>query len=207
MRTLIPPTPVADQSFTEGCDSASAMVARGWKFVNNSYPKGGGVWQNGGDATAPFFNPYSSNGAYAGFIGAGVNSTSTPVAADAAPNSLLAPQGFISNYLISPEVTMQNGDRIVFYARAQLLGGATATDSTDWGNRLQVKVNTHGTDTYVGSVVGYWSWLYTSTSNQVDDNSGNFDYTILDINPFMHEWHKEVPGASVIDGKSYSALT
>ncbi len=201
------PAPVADQSFIEGCDSTSAMLARGWKFANNSYPKGGGVWQNGGDATAPFFNPYTSNGAYAGFVGVGVNSTNTPVAADAAPNSLLAPQGFISNYLISPELTMQNGDKIVFYARAQLLGGATAADSTDWANRLQVKINKNNTGTYVGSIQNHWSWLFTSTSEEAQDNPGDFDVTILDINPFLHEWHKVVPGTSVIDNRGYTATT
>jgi hypothetical protein len=207
------PPAVVDQSFTEGCDSSAAMLARGWKFINNSYPRGGGVWQNGGDATAPFFNPFSSNGANAGFIGAGVNSTNTPTAADAAPNVLpTAPKGFVSNYLISPKIIMQNGDKIVFYTRAQLVpGNPQATgqpvDSSDWGNRLQVKLNIRNTGLDVGNIKNYWSYLYGGSTSRVEDNAGHFDVTILDINPFTYEWHKIIPGTSLIDNRPFNATT
>ncbi len=202
------PEPVAIQDFKEGCDDVAGMVNRGWKFVNNSFPKGGGVWQSGGDATAPFFSAFSPNGNGAGFVGVGVNSVVTPVAADAAPYTLLAPtapQGFVSNYLFSPELMMKNGDKIVFYTRSQLLN-AGAGDSTDWGNRLQVRINQYGSDLNVGSVKNYWSWLYTSTPDQVDDEAGSYDISLLDINPNVYEWHK-LTGNSVIDGRAYNANT
>ncbi|MGH2564423.1 MAG: choice-of-anchor J domain-containing protein, partial [Ginsengibacter sp.] len=101
----IPPVP--DQSFVEEFDTAAAAAARGWQFMNTSVPRGSGIWQNGG-TIPPFFNAWSNNGNYAGFIGADYMSTS-------------AQQGIISNWLISPSIIMQNGDKIIFYTRAYQL--------------------------------------------------------------------------------------
>lgn len=135
--TKIPPTP--DQSFVEEFDTASAALARGWQFINTSEPKGGGVWQNGG-SIPPFFNAYSNKGSNAGFIGADYLSTS-------------AQQGTISNWLISPSTIMQNGDTIIFYTRAyQLFDGVS--DTTDFGNSLQVRLNPQGDDVVVGDGLG-----------------------------------------------------
>ena len=90
--------------------AASAALARGWQFINTSDPEGGGVWQDGG-SIPPFFNAYSNKGSYAGFIGTDYTSTSAAAAT-------------ISNWLISPPVIMQNGDKIIFYTRAyQLFDG------------------------------------------------------------------------------------
>lgn len=150
--------PVSDQTFVEEFDTVSSAISRGWVLVNASDPKGSNVWQQGG-SVVPWFSPFSSRGTYAGFIGADYTSTS-------------AAAGTISNYLISPVITMQNGDKIVFYTRAlQYPGFDPATgqpngDTTDYGNRLQVLVNTANDGTNVGSGL----------------NSGDFT-SILDINP------------------------
>jgi hypothetical protein len=146
----IPPVP--DQSFVEEFDTASAALARGWKSINTSDPKGGGVWQNGG-SIPPFFNAYSNKGNNAGFIGADYLSTS-------------AQQGTISNWLISPSIIMQNGDKIIFYTRAyQLFDGVG--DTTDFGNSLQVRVNPFNDSLDVGQGLGY----------------GSFSQILLYINP------------------------
>src|SRR5664279_4624392 len=148
----IPPVP--DQSFVEEFDTASAALARGWKFINTSDPKGGGVWQNGG-SIPPFFKAYSNKGNNAGFIGADYLSTS-------------AQQGTISNWLISPSIIMQNGDRIIFYTRAyQLFDGVG--DTTDFGNSLQVRINPFSDSLNVGQGLGY----------------GSFSQSLLNINPGM----------------------
>ena len=148
--TKIPPIP--DQSFVEEFDTATAALARGWQFVNTSIPKGGGVWQNGG-SIPPFFNAYSNNGNNAGFIGADYTSTS-------------AQQGTISNWLISPSLIMQNGDRIIFYTRAyQLFDGVG--DTTDFGNSLQVRMNPFNDSVDVGQGLAI----------------GSFAQMLLDINP------------------------
>jgi hypothetical protein len=148
--TRIPP--VKDQSFVEEFDTVSAALSRGWKFINTSDPKGGGVWQNGGNLY-PWFNAYSNHGSLAGFIGTDYTSTS-------------AQQGTISNWLISPAIILQNGDKIIFYTRAyQLFDGVS--DTTDFGNSLQVRINSTDDSTYVGNGLDF----------------GNFNTSLLDINP------------------------
>lgn len=151
--------PVANQSLVEEFDTVSSSLARGWVLVNASDPKGGGVWQQGG-AVPPWFAPYSSSGTYAGFIGADYTSTS-------------AGAGNISNWLISPPVVLQNGDKISFYTRSlqyadvDPITGLANGDSTDYGNRLQVAINTTNQSTNAG----------TGT------DPGNFGTVLLDINP------------------------
>ena len=79
-----------------------------------------------------------------GFIGADYLSTS-------------AQQGTISNWLISPSIIMQNGDRIIFYTRAyQLFDGVG--DTTDFGNSLQVRINPFSDSLDVGQGLGYGSF-------------------------------------------------
>lgn len=164
--------PYANSSFSEEFDTASAALSRGWKFINASDPVGAASWQNGGDI-APIFNAYSNNGSNVGFIGATYLSTS-------------AGQGAISNWLVSPPVFMQNGDKIVFYARAQMqTPGYTATDTTDWGNRLQLAYNTFDDGLNVGS--GY--------------DPGDYTTVLVDINPMQYERHK-APGT--YNGIAYS---
>lgn len=148
--TKIPPVP--DQSFNEEFDTASAALSRGWQFINTSEPPGSGIWQNGG-SIPPFFNAYSNNGSNAGFIGVDYLSTS-------------AAQGTISNWLVSPSVIMQNGDKIIFYTRAyQLFDGVS--DTTDFGNSLQVRINTISESVNVGAGL----------------DPGNFLQGLLIINP------------------------
>lgn len=189
---LLQPEPIADQSFAEEFDSATAALSRGWKFINNSYPAGGNVWQNGGSA-APVFEPFSQHGSFVGFLGATYESTG-------------APTGVISNWLISPAVMMQNGDKIVFHTRSQL-SAFSATDSTDWANRLQVRINPHGTDYFMGSVKELYEWMFTPSPNFATDNPGNYDVSLLEINPNQHEYHTQVPQVSAIDGRTIDAIT
>ena len=157
---LAAPPAVPNQSFSEEFDTVSSALARGWQLSNASDPKGGGVWQQGGSVN-PWFSPYSSSGTYAGFIGADYTSTT-------------ADQGIISNWLVSPPVIMQNGDKIVFYTRGWVLP-ASATDSTDYANRLQVCINTAGTDVTTGKGL----------------DAGNFKTVLLDINPKYIEYHTD----------------
>jgi hypothetical protein len=162
---LVTPVPISNQSFSEEFDTASAAFDRGWEPINVSDPIGPSVWQDGGNLF-PFFNAYSNNGSNVGFIGAEYTSTS-------------AGAGTISNWLVSPRVLMQNGDKIVFYARAQTVSpGYTATDVTDFGNRLQLCLNVTGDDLEVGE--GF--------------DAGHFNTVLVDINPTMTEWHA-APGA------------
>jgi hypothetical protein len=162
--TIPPPPP--DVSFTEEFDTVTAAYARGWKVINVSDPKGTGTWTQGlyndpnvtGFPAAIPFNAWSSKGSYPGFIGADYTSTS----ADA---------GIISNWLTSPVTLMKNGDKIIFYSRTVIL--PSPTDSTDYGNRLQVRVSSTGESINVGS----------------GNDPGDFTTTLLDINPFYKSYH------------------
>lgn len=142
--------PIVDQSFTEEFDTVANSIARGWKLVNASMPTMSHVWQQGGDVN-PWFNAFSSNGTYVGFIGA---SAEIP--------ALLPGTPVVSNWLISPVITMQNGDKIIFHTRARF---GLPTD--DFGNRLQLRYSVSGESLNVGS------------GNEV----GAFSNGLLDINP------------------------
>lgn len=161
--SVIETPPLPDQSFVEEFDTTAAAVARGWQLINSSDPKGTGVWMDGG-AKPPFFKAYSNKGRNAGFIGADYTSTS----ADAAT---------ISNWLISPSLIMQNGDKIIFYTRSynQYNG---VSDSTDFGNSLQVRMNPTNDQIYVG------------TGTDV----GNFTQGLLEINPNLVWSSVTIPG-------------
>jgi len=146
--------PLADQSFSEEFDTTSAAISRGWKIINVSDPKGSGLWQQGGDVV-PWFSPWSSNGTYAGFIGASYTSTS-------------AAAGDISNWVVSPPYMIQNGDKLTFYTRGlQYDDGSGTGEMTDYGNRLQVRINKSNTGTNVG----------------FGAIPGDFTSLLLDINP------------------------
>ena len=150
--TNIPP--IADQSFNEEFDTATAALSRGWQFINASEPSGSSIWQNGG-GIPPFFNAFSNNGSYAGFIGVDNLSTS-------------ADQGLISNWLISPPLIIQNGDKIIFYTKAQQRPDSTG-DTTDFGNSLQLRLNINNDGANVGAGI----------------DPGSFTKGILSINPLQ----------------------
>jgi hypothetical protein len=175
--SMMTPPPTPDQSFVEEFDTTASAFARGWRPINTSVPKGTGVWVQGMfnnpvitfmDYPIPF-GPFSSKGSYPGFIGTDFTSTS-------------AAAGIISNWLVSPVVTMQNGDKIIFYTRTAVydLGGG---DSTDFSNRLQVRMSKNE-----GLNVG----------NGL--NTGDFGTALLDINPTYIEAHTS---PALYDPRSY----
>ena len=162
------PLPVPDQSFVEEFDTAANAFHRGWVPINNSSPKGSSVWSQGG-GPVPFFAPFSSKGSNAGFL-----------ATDYLSTSGLA--NVISNWLVSPKITMKNGDKIVFYTRTWLLPNAFAAgDSTDYGSNLEVCINRKNDGTNVGVATDPRSSSY---STLVDH--GDFDL-MLSINPGHYE--------------------
>lgn len=157
-RYLLTPPPVPDQSFVEEFDTASAAYNRGWRYINRSVTIGRRNWQNpDGNSGIPFLS-YSGTGN--GYLWADYQST------DAAA-------GVISNWAVSPTVIMQNGDKIVFYTRTELLsfGG----DMTDFVNRMQVRIN-----------------KTTSLNCGNGTDPGDFTLPILDINPFYYEFRLSI---------------
>ena len=160
------PPPFPDQSFIEEFDTVSAAFHRGWIPINNSSPKGSSIWAQGG-GPAPIFAPYSSKGTYAGFIAADYLSTS-------------AAAGVISNWLVSPVIYMKNGDRITFYTRGQLYP-ATAPDSTDYGNNLEVCINRKNQSANIGIARDPRDPLFNIATDR-----GDFEVS-LTINPPFYD--------------------
>jgi hypothetical protein len=152
---LIPP-PVPDQSFVEEFDTAQSAYNRGWRFINRSELIGRTNWQNPTSLTGIPFISYSGTGN--GYLWADYQSTSGAAVT-------------ISNWAVSPELIMQNGDKIVFYTRTELL--FFNNDSTDFVNRMQVRLNK------------------TTSLNCGDGiDPGDFTVPLLDINPFYYEFLK-----------------
>jgi hypothetical protein len=139
---------IPDQSFTESFDTASAAEKKGWVFLNKSVNPGTTNWSN---PSTPPFAAFSSENGPAGYLWADYNSTSSAA-------------GVISNWAVSPVLTLQNGDKISFYTRSELY--FFDNDSTDFVNRMQVRLNRKNTGTMTGEG--------TST--------GDFNVLLLDIN-------------------------
>jgi subtilisin-like proprotein convertase family protein len=114
------------------------VATMGWTTSNMSSPAGIGSWFQGNSAVF--------TGQSGGYIGVNFNS--------------VAGNNTISNWLISPEMTINNGDVISFYTRNP--GG--------FADRLQLRLSTNGTSMSVGA----------------DANSiGDFTTLLLDINPTL----------------------
>lgn len=144
-------TPVTDQSFVEEFDTLSAALDRGWHTVNASNPIGNGVWTQGLTDNQSFdYKSYSPKGSSNKFVSCDYTSAESPAPAAST----------ISNFLISPALTFQNGDKIIFYTRESDI-------YSKWGDRLQVCLNI--TDT-----------SYTDCGKGTDP--GKFNTVLLDIN-------------------------
>jgi hypothetical protein len=151
-------TPVASASFTEEFDKVGDLSAKGWVIKNNSTTTGGSAWRQGRYETSTKFPvdfigfpAYSASNAPTDFVSCDV--------------SAIGLTGDISAWLISPKMTIKNGDVISFYTRA--------LDDANFllllSDRMQVRANFSGD----GSVdIG-------TTAASV----GKFTNLLLDINP------------------------
>ncbi len=126
------------QAFSE--DFATVPVA-GWTTQNNSVPVGSTAWFQGNTAVFP-----AQAGATNSYIGANFNNTTGT--------------NTISNWLIAPNRTMNNGDVYKFWTRT--------TTANPFPDRLQVRLSTAGTSTNVGTG---------------PTGLGDFTNLLLDINP------------------------
>ena len=160
---------IPDQSFTEEFDTLQAAYNRGWRFFNKSESPASKDWVEGsisGDLQA-----YSVKGGSKGFITADYESTTAPLAV-------------ISNWAVSPAITMQNGDRIIFYTKALLYldpgSSAPGGDSTDYTNRLQVRINKTNEGLNVGNArdAAHFATLLLDI---------NRDYIDHHTNPALHD--------------------
>ena len=104
---------ILSQSF----DTVSSVGMPGWTFINSSSPVGTTTWSQGDDAT--FLSAHQGNAnSYAGsdFYATGLT-------------------GYISNWLITPTVQLDNGNVIKFYT---FKGNSITDPDFIFPDRLQV---------------------------------------------------------------------
>jgi PEP-CTERM motif len=133
----------ASTILSENFDNVANLVPAGWAIVNNSSPVGTTDWFQGNPAV--FTAQSGAPNAYvaANFEAAGFG-------------------GNISDWLISPELTFQNGDTIGFWARTE--AGSAFPD------RLELRLSLNGASTNVGGT---------------DASVGDFSTLLLTINPAL----------------------
>ena len=103
----------AQADFFEGFEDITTLVPGGWYMQNNSDPLGLTDWFQGNLDVFP--------GQSGGYIGANYNNTGDP-------------NGTISNWLLTPELALANGNTVSFYTRCP--------DGSIWPDRLQVRMST-----------------------------------------------------------------
>ena len=90
-------------SFTEGFDNIATLSGAGWAQINNSSPVGTIGWFQGNAAVFP-----SHMGAVTSYIGTNFNNTTGA--------------NTISNWLITPQIALNNGDQFTFESAVRAAG-------------------------------------------------------------------------------------
>jgi hypothetical protein len=153
--TLLAATVAANANtiLTENFDDISTLTGAGWSLVNNSTPGGFTGWEQGNGI---FDAQNGANTSYiaASFLNAGEG-------------------GNISNWLISPTLTLFNGETLTFFTKSE---GYT-------NDSLEVRLSTNGASSDVGgtdSSVGGFTTLLASI-NPLLDSSYPTDWTAFSV--------------------------
>jgi hypothetical protein len=126
----------------ESFDDITTLAGSGWAMTNNSAPPGTSGWFQGNPGVFPAFSGLPDS-----YVAANVNNAAFPV-------------GNISNWLITPQLSLFGSVEISFYTSAEL--GSPFPDS------LELYLSTSGASTNVGST---------------DTSTGDFTTLLLAINP------------------------
>lgn len=180
-----------DYSLGESFDSVSVAVAKGWQIKNNSKPIGTMAWIQSYYYVSLYhgYTPGKTGGPQ-NYANAGGLTGNTPgySGADFIMTTSEAGNGVadISNWLISPELMVKNGDRISFYTR-------TFANPAIGADRLEVRINELNSSADVGREA-------TSV--------GGFTNVVLDINPdYLLEGDDSYPGEWTQYTATISGLT
>jgi hypothetical protein len=149
-------TQPASLSYHEEFDSMQRVIDMGWKGVNLSDPLGGDSWQQGSYVAdnvkgGPFFSriaahSYKASANELAFV----------------PYTAGAGLSFINCWLITPELSMKNGDIISFWT--------TTGNPVNFPDRMQVWLNPTNNSTNVGRTAA---------------ETGDFTTKLLDLNPTL----------------------
>jgi len=129
---------------SEGFDDISTLSASGWSLVNLSAPAGTTDWFQGNPGVFG-----AASGAPDSYIGANFENA--------------AEGGVISNWLITPQLTLGSGMQLQFMVRAA---------GDDWSDTIEVRWSAKGASTDVGSTAAsvgdFTQLLYTFDSHGAD---------------------------------------
>ncbi|GJI94067.1 hypothetical protein RugamoR57_07850 [Duganella caerulea] len=149
----------ASPLLSEGFNDINTLGASGWVMTNNSSPAGATNWFQGQEFAFPAAAGASNSYIAANFDNAGFG-------------------GAISNWLITPEVAMANGEKLNFSLR--LLGESTLglTDT------VEVYYSAHGASTNVGSSTtstGDFVLLHPAFSSGSDTGWQNYSLSLAGL--------------------------
>ncbi len=125
---------------SQGFDDITLLAGLGWVETNLSSPIGTLSYFQGNDAVFPAYS-----GAPTSYLAVNYNS--------------VAGASTISNWMITPQLTLQNGDSLIFWTR-------TAAGST-WPDRLELRLNITG----------------SSNAGTTANDVGDFSTLLLSVNP------------------------
>ena len=128
--------------YYEGFDSVSVLLTHGWKAINNSNPLGTGTWTQGSVFSSAAFGKPNSY--------AQVDYTSV--------DSL----GFISNWLLTDTMLLQNNDTVTF--------STLSYNSSKFPDNLECRLSMKGRSDSVGTA---------------DWTVGDFSSLLVAVNPFL----------------------
>ena len=157
------PTPAPACVLVEGFNDITTLPGAGWVQTNHSSTAGTTGWFQGNSAVFP-----AQSGAATSYIAANFNNNTnantnpssnstrnrslasppisqpeTPPTPTIPPFVTPTPPNTISNWLLTPPLTLQNGATLTFYTRT--------VDVPQFPDRLQVRMSTNGTSTNVGT--------------------------------------------------------
>lgn len=176
---LIPFMGFSQNLYNYGFEGTTAdMITAGWQVTNQSSPvyTGAPTWSIPAAAPTTTFDSGAQAGTPTSFTLINYTSTGT---------SSTAGSGTISNWLISPVVSVDNGDVVSFYTRIGRNGGVAA-----FADNLQLRMSTNGAFTALptgGSAgLGDFTQLLVDVNPELDLESyptawGQFTYTVAGL--------------------------
>ena len=159
---LIPFMGFSQNLYNYGFEGTTAdMITAGWQVTNQSSPvyTGAPTWSIPAAAPTTTFDSGAQAGTPTSFTLINYTSTGT---------SSTAGSGTISNWLISPEVSLKNGDVVSFYTRGATYA-AVPTPANTFPDRLELRISTNGS--------------FTTLPSAGSEDVGDFTTLAAEVNP------------------------
>ena len=152
-------TQPASLSYHTEFDSIQRVIEEGWRAINKSNPASGENWQAGSYIATVSANTFFKNSPfYSGIPAHSYKASANEYAL--CPNTVGDGLSFINCWLLTPPLSMKNGDKISFWT--------TTSSPVNSPDRMQVWLNPSNDGTNVGN-------------NQTE--TGDFTAKLLEINP------------------------